>query len=408
MKKIGLIGATISGNKGAESMFLSAVQNIAQEIPDSVFCLFSYYPNRDSALNTHKNVIVCSGTPLKLAVIYPFFGFAIRLLSVIKIKPTFRRLDPDFAELLDSDLVIDLGGISFVDGREKYLPFNIACIFTPLLLGKRIMKYSQALGPFNNPINRFFARLFLPKLDCIIARGQISRLNLETLNLHNSVIGADSAFDLKISDPAYQHAKEYLDPEFQKKIIVGISPSSVIEKSCERLHIDYQQIMADFIDYLIAEKGCNVLIIPHSIRKYTLKSKNNDLVVCRRIHHLVKQKNRCILIADELSAEDLRAIISYCNYFIASRFHAMVSSLAMKVPTCVCGWSHKYQEVLRMFDMEEYAFDYKQLDTTVLIDMFHKIQSDEDNIKKKFDHYLPEVIVSARINATMAKNLLET
>ncbi len=388
-------------------MFQSAVQNIAHEIPDSVFYLFSYYPDRDSALNTNKNVVVCSGTPLKLATVYPFFGIASRLLSIVHIRPTFRRVDTDFAELLDSDLVVDLGGISFVDGREKYLPFNIACIFTPILLGKPVMKYSQALGPFKNPVNRFFARLFLPKLDCIVARGEITYSNLETLGLNNIVMGADSAFALKTGDRAYQHVQEYLNPEFKKKIIVGISPSSVIEQSCERLDINYPQIMADFINFLITREDCNVLIIPHSVRKYTLKRKNNDLVVCRRIQDLVKHQNRCILIADELSAEELRAIISYCNFFIASRFHAMVSSLAMKVPTCVCGWSHKYLEVLCMFEMEEYAFDYKKLETTVLIDMFHNLQSNEKCIKKKFDLHLPEVCESARINATMAKNLLE-
>jgi len=407
MKKISLIGATISGNKGSESMFQSAVQNIAHEIPDSVFYLFSYYPDRDSALNTNKNVVVCSGTPLKLATVYPFLGIASRLLSILHIRPTFRRMDTDFAELLDSDLVVDLGGISFVDGREKYLPFNIACIFTPLLLGKRVMKYSQALGPFKNPVNRFFARLFLPRLDCIVARGDITRSNLETLGLHNIVTGADSAFVLKPGDRAYQHAQEYLSPEFKKKTIVGISPSSVIEQSCENLNINYQQIIADFINYLITEEDCNVLLIPHSIRKYTLKRKNNDLVVCRRIQELVKQQNRCILIADELSAEELRAIISYCNFFIASRFHAMVSSLAMKVPTIVCGWSHKYREVLRMFDMEGYAFDYKKLDTAVLIDMFHMLRSTEEQVKRNFDIHLPEVNESAGINATTAKNLLE-
>ena len=388
-------------------MFQSAVQNIAHEIPDSVFYLFSYYPDRDSALNTNKNVVVCSGTPLKLATVYPLLGIASRLLSIVHIRPTFRRVDTDFAELLDSDLVVDLGGISFVDGREKYLPFNIACIFTPLLLGKRVMKYSQALGPFKNPVNRFFARLLLPKLDCIVARGEITYSNLETLGLNNIVMGADSAFALKTGDWVYQHVQEYLNPEFKKKIIVGISPSSVIEQSCERLDINYPQIMADFINFLITREDCNVLIIPHSVRKYTLKRKNNDLVVCRRIQDLVKHQNRCILIADELSAEELRAIISYCNFFIASRFHAMISSLAMKVPTCVCGWSHKYQEVLRMFEMEEYAFDYKKLETTVLIDMFHNLQSNEKYIKKKFDLHLPEVCESARINATMAKNLLE-
>ncbi|NMC61159.1 MAG: polysaccharide pyruvyl transferase family protein, partial [Candidatus Methanofastidiosa archaeon] len=343
MKKICLMGATISGNKGAESMFQSAVQSIALEIPESTFYLFSYYPDQDSRLNINKQVIVCSGTPLKLALVYPFLAIAYRILSFLRIRPAFERIDRNFANLLDTDLVIDLAGISFADGREKYLPFNIACLLTPILLRKKILKYSQALGPFNNPVNRIFSLFFLPKVDCIIARGKITYSNLRTLNMNNFVLGADSAFNLKIDSSTYMKAKKYIDSDFRGKKIVGISPSSVIEHSCQKLNINYQQIMGEFINYLIAEEDCNVIIIPHSVRKYTLKRKNNDLVVSRRIFERVGYKNRCILIADELSAIELRVLIGYCNYFLASRFHAMVSSLSMKVPTCVCGWSHKYQ-----------------------------------------------------------------
>ena len=60
----------------------SAVQNIAQEIPDSVFYLFSYYPDRDSKLNHNKNVVICSGTPLKLATIYLALGSNLDALSI--------------------------------------------------------------------------------------------------------------------------------------------------------------------------------------------------------------------------------------------------------------------------------------------------------------------------------------
>ena len=61
-----------------------------------------------------------------------------------------------------------------------------------------------------------------------------------------------------------------------------------------------------------------------------------------------------------------------------------------------------------MFEMEEYAFDYKKLETAVLIDMFHKLQSNEEYVKRKFELHLPEVGESARINASIAKSLLET
>ncbi len=406
MKKICIIGATISGNKGAESMFHSAVQNIGNEIPDAFFYLFTYYPKQDRKKNNALNIQICSGTPLKLGIVYPSFSVICLLLPFF--KSHFKKIDKDFFTLLESDLVIDMGGVSFVDGREKYLAFNIACILVPILFRKKIIKFSQALGPFNNPINRFFAKILLPRINHIIARGKITYSNLKSIRLNNAIIGADAAFMLNISNSSYKIANDYIGDNFRKKMIIGIAPSTVIEKSCENIGIDYSSIISEFIDYLIECENCHVIIIPHSIRKYTTKRKNNDLLVSRKIHEKVSSKNCCILISDDLSAEVLRVLISYCNYFIASRFHAMVSSLSMSVPTLVCGWSHKYLEVLQMFEMEDYTFDYTKLDTMMLIDMFTSLKENHQKITAKFEKFLPNVINSARINSEIAKNLLMT
>jgi polysaccharide pyruvyl transferase WcaK-like protein len=405
MKKICIIGATISGNKGAESMVYSAVQNIGNEIPDAIFYLFTYYPKQDKK-NKTLNIKICSGTPVKLAIVYPTFSLICLLLPFF--KSHFKKIDKDFFILLESDLIIDMGGVSFVDGREKYLPFNIACILVPILIRKRSMKYSQALGPFNSPINCFFAKMLLPKINYIIARGNITDCNLKSIGLKNTLIGADGAFTLKISNSSYKIASDYIGDHFRKKMIVGIAPSSVIEESCEDIGIDYTSIVSNFINYLIEDEDCHVIIIPHSIRKYTTKRKNNDLLVSRKIHEKVSSKKCCLLIADDLSAEVLRVLISYCNFFIASRFHAMVSSLSMSVPTIVCGWSHKYLEVLQMFEMEDYAFDYTKLDILVLITMFKKSKEEHQKIKEKFEKFLPNVVNSARINCEIAKSLLMT
>lgn len=406
MKRVCMIGATISGNKGAESMFRSAVQNIGREIPDSLFYLFSYYPSRDRKINEYSNVIICSGTPFKLTLIYPLFGFICMLLPFL--KNIFGKIDKDFLALSESDLIIDLAGISFVDGREKYLVFNIACIIFPVLFRKKVIKYSQALGPFNNRLNRFLARIFLPRIDCIIARGEITYNNLRSIGLDKTIIGADSAFSMEISKSSYKTAEGYLHPDFREKVLVGISPSSVIDNSCRKMGVNYSSIMTDFINYLIEEKEYRVAIIPHSILKYSMKSKNNDLLVSRKIHDAVNNKGSCLLIADELNAEILRVLISYCDYFVASRFHAMVSSLSMRVPTIVCGWSHKYLEVLTMFKMEDYAFDYKNLNKKMLTDRFEMLENDQNAIKEKYEQFLPQVVISARNNHMAAKNLLES
>mgnify|MGYP000924408833 CR=1 FL=1 len=406
MVEISIIGATISGNKGAESMFLSGLQGIKSLIPTAKINLFTYYLEADEQLNNHPNVTICDGTPLALGVIYPSLAIVLKIMQKLHLPTSFIERQRHFAALARSDLVIDMAGISFVDGRERYLPFNIACVLAPILLKKRILKYSQALGPFKNPVNRFCAKLILPRINCVIARGETTLQHLAEINLTNIDIAADAAFSLNVSNEAFMATEKYISEDFFDKEIVGVSPSSVIENYCRRTGVDYPRVIAGFIDYL-TDCGYNVLLIPHSIRKNTLKRKNNDLIVSREIHDLVLDKRSCILIADDLGAEELRAIIGRCDYFIASRFHAMVSALAMKVPTIVCGWSHKYTEVLEMFQLEDCAFDYKDLELNMMVNKFNDLVRSQEIIKSKLERHLPDVIKSSEKNVLIARNLLE-
>ncbi len=406
MVEISIVGATITGNKGAEGMFKSAVQNISEVFPNSRFNLFTYYPKADNAANKNQNLVILSGAPLDLAFITIPLCFIHKMFSFLHLTTKFLERHDEVSALVNSDIVIDMGGITFVDGREKYLIYNVASILPPLLLGKKIVKYSQAMGPFNNKINKYMAKLILPKLDLIIARGEITKRNLDSLNLKNTIIGADAAFTLKINQDYSEVINEYIREDFFEKRIIGISPSSVIDNYCNDNNIDYSRIMAQLIDYQIINNDFNVILLPHSMRKYTLKSKNNDLVISREIHNLVNNKNRCILISDELDAEELRVLISRCDFFFASRFHAMISSLSMGVPTLVCGWSHKYLEVLHMFHLDDYAFDYKNIDYKLLVEKCNSMILNEGEISEKIRAHLPEVTKSSEKNMECIKNLL--
>ena len=94
--------------------------------------------------------------------------------------------------------------------------------------------------------------------------------------------------------------------------------------------------MVAFIERL-QERGRKVLLVPHSVRTGTEKTHNNDLPLCREIHQKLSVSNKVLFVDRELSSQQLRYLIGRCGLFVASRFHAMVSSLAMAVPTLVIG-----------------------------------------------------------------------
>ena len=70
-----------------------------------------------------------------------------------------------------------------------------------------------------------------------------------------------------------------------------------------------------------------------------------------------------ILWADEVNSfADVGLIAGACDAIVTSRFHAMIAGLSAGVPSLVIGWSHKYREVLAMFELEHLSFSLHDLD----------------------------------------------
>jgi colanic acid/amylovoran biosynthesis protein len=384
-----IVGPALTGNKGAAAMLESSIQTLTVAYPNSEFVLLSTYPEEDAKLNTLKNLKIVSSKPLYLGLVVNPAAIAWRVLPPVR-KLLLRKI-PALKAYTEADMVLDQGGITFSDGREKYLLFNVATILPALVLKKKVFKCAQAIGPFKNPINRLMAKFILPKVHTIVARGKYTFSNLKKLGLKNIVLGADYAFALEFDKRKPTETSPFLDHIiFKNGRVVGISPSVVIKKYCDKNNVDYISIMAKFIDYL-TENDYGVLLVPHSVRMDETKIHNNDLPLCRTIFEAINKPNKCCLIDKELSSQSLRYIIGKCDLFVASRFHAMVSSLSMGVPTMVIGWSHKYAEVLGMFDIEEWAFSYKEISYDYLVKNFENFQKKEPIIKNNINRNLPAV-----------------
>ena len=387
--RITVIGSALSGNKGAAAMLESAVQTLGERLGEVEFTLLSMYPAEDRAQNPYPNLEVVAADPKTLGVTINSLALAHRLLPPL--RPLLRR-HRAIRALADSDVLLDQGGITFTDGREKFLLYNVASILPALNLGTPVFKCAQAVGPFKNPINRFVSKVFLPKAQTLVTRGRITHEFAEGLGLQNLVAGADYAFSLAMDGTEEQGLREAgVDLGFfEDGEVVGVCPSVVLQKKVEARGDDYVGQMIAFIERL-RRTGKKVLLVPHSVRTGTEKTHNNDLPLCTRIAGLLVPGEDVLFVDRELSSQQLRHLIGRCDLFVASRFHAMVSSLAMAVPTLVIGWSHKYREVLEMFELEEWAFGHDQLTPSHLWDRFEELSARRDEVQGLLDQHLPEV-----------------
>lgn len=405
IKKVAIIGSALSGNKGAAAMLESAVQTVGARIDTVEFTLLSMYPVSDAKLNTYKTLNIVDAKPLVLGLVINPAALAYRIFPFM--RKFLEEKVPAIKALSEADILLDQGGITFVDGREKFLIYNVASILPALFMKVPVFKCAQALGPFKNPINRITAKMFLPKMDTIVSRGRITHEHLQTLKLKNVVAGADYAFSLDITPEEKVLAEDELDKEFfNGKKVVGVSPSVVMQKKADAAGMEYSSIIIDFINRLTKD-GYRVVLLPHSVRSNTEKTHNNDLPLCRDIYTQLKNKDEVYFVDKELDSQILRYIIGECDFFIASRFHAMVSSLAMKVPTIVIGWSHKYKEVLEMFELEEWAFGQDKLSQQYLHDEFVRLVKNEKQVRTKLEKHLPTVKKKSTMQADLIVEVIK-
>jgi polysaccharide pyruvyl transferase WcaK-like protein len=255
----------------------------------------------------------------------------------------------------------------------------------PLLLGRPTVKASQALGPFRSPLNKTLARVVLPRLRAVCARGAATEAHLAELGLRNVEPAADLAFTMKMSDDAIVR---------NQRRTVGLAPSAVVKGYCDAAGIDYIALMASLADHLL-ETGVDVVVFPHSSRRRVTGGRMDDRPVTRAVHAASPDTR---LVDDPMGAVALRGLIAGLDLLVTSRFHAMISALATTTPVLVVGWSHKYAEVLDEIGLDGCVFDWREADATALATRADDLLARRTDVEATIAAALPAVTARSARN----------
>jgi colanic acid/amylovoran biosynthesis protein len=367
---VSVIGGTLTGNRGAEAMVCTLVQAIRARCPDSEFHIFSYYPREDRLVLSDSGVEIHSSTPAALVFLHFPFSFLSMIFRIPWIPGIRRLLPAPIRALARSKVLIDVSGVSFMDGRTKFIPFNVLCILPALMLGVPVVKAAQGIGPCRTRLNRFASRFILSRCKKVYARGAITHSHINELGLPEGIadLAADLAFlfspgaSLTEENPSYVSGLiKRLSSSPEK--IVGICPSSVVYGKAHALNWDYVSFNAQLMKQMI-EMGYRVFLYPNAVRLGAAnRFRNNDLEVIKRVLAYYRKsygESDLIEAVDRnVNADAILRCTKLCHVTLVSRFHAMILSLSAQIPVLVIGWSHKYQEVLSQFELEDWALDYQ-------------------------------------------------
>ena len=366
MIRVATLAAAYSANKGAASMVQALVDNLPERLGQEVrFVAVSTHPEADrrAYARAGMDVDVASQRPEELALLHVPLAVLAGALRKVGLPWRWVCRPAALRAIADADVVADLSGISFVDGRRfVVLIYNALVVAVPLLLGRPVVKCSQAMGPFEKPVNRRLARLVLPRLAAVCPRGEATERHLRELGAAiNLVPATDLAFTMRVPDEVRKRMRERLESAATGPYLV-VAPSQVVDTYCRQRGIDYVGIMAELIDAVGDRLGQTPVMIAHSAQPDKGVNHMNDLPLCREIFGRLTT-DRVVFFDEDLSPTELRAVIGMGSALVTSRFHAMISALVERTPLLVVGWSHKYGEVLAQFGLVDAAMTYAELTT---------------------------------------------
>ena len=272
--------------------------------------------------------------------------------------------------LHESDIVIDISGISFVSKRGyKHFLYNCISIYLPSLFVKKIIKYPQSFGPLKG-IDKYIAKYFLNKCTTIFSRGYESKSTLDRINIKSTLI----------SDLGFLN---HFDELTNKGRFIGVQPSIVVKKYFDNNNINYENFLVNLINSM-SNLGYEIIIFPQAVHSSDRSNLFDDVSIIKSLESKIDDKN-VTFIKKDMDLEELFEIYKKLKICITSRFHGMIMSLVSNVIPMVIGWNHKYHEILMSFNFDDLGFEIKE-------DINQSVEIKFHEVVKKYDDYVERLI----------------
>ncbi len=399
-----IIGVSLR-SRGGEAMVFEACKKIRELDSECQILLLSSYKEYDTnflrAVGNPYDIKVCghlkNGKLFKyLNIIHDFFAIALllicRRLNIEHIRIPFRTLLRIYADI---DVILEIAGVSFTDNFGIYSAVRSALrMICAKLLGKKYFCLPQSYGPSSNPFIRILARIGLDAATYIMPRGVMSIKFLREIGIRNNNV-------IFVPDLAFSY--EDPDEQYRNKVYTRLhtSPSNKYVAISPNIHI-YRwlgarilRIMINIIDYLTTHLGYNVFLIAHEIRGNTKMP--DDKLICDLLYKKVKNREKVITVPDELTANEIKALIALCDFVITSRYHCMISALKMRVPPIVIAWANKYSEAMELFGLKNFVINYEDLREEELINKIDLLLRERNIIVKKIEDKMSKLKESSQL-----------
>jgi len=392
-----------SDNKGDAALTSVLIDDLKRKFPHAAITIlklesvkrnghFEGVPEKASfmyhALNRHNNPLA------KLA--YTLYMMSATLLWAIyrhhtgKYLPLPAHLKTIAKQYERADLIVPVGG-GYLRSRKGLLNrFNIPLLLHPLLfgylLGKPTVLYSQSVGPFQNKWERLLVAFVLKRMTLILVREDTSAELLAGMGVNRNIARSVDAGFLLRSKSKLNIRKLYHIPA--RKLLVGVTVRSWLKGEAQA---SYELAVAKALDAIIETSAAHVIFIP----QVTANKGDDDRVVSRRVHGLMRHIAATTVIEDAPDHHRIKAIYDNLDILLGTRFHSVIFSLTSFVPVLAIEYEHKTSGIMHDLKLEHWVIKMEEVTAPALTKLLLKLIRQQPQYRARLHIQLPPYIQQA-------------
>lgn len=241
------------------------------------------------------------------------------------------------------DLLISGGGSLLQDSTsKKSIIYYLAIMYIGIFLRKKVLIYSQGIGPINSSFNKWLTKLVLDKVDVITLRDGKSEQELREINIKNPNVYVTADPVIALEPGELSKGLEILKAEGLNgsgRKLVGFAVRGKAKSE------EFVAELAAISDRLTEEQDLSVVFIPFH--------HGEDIEILSRIES--KMKNEAIFLNKSYEIPELLGIVGNMDVLVGERLHSIVFSAVMSVPMIALSYDPKIENFMNNISEEVFS-----------------------------------------------------
>ena len=392
INKVLIINAYSYKNRGDSGIIVAMIDIIRKSYKNADISVMSQYHEQNIEYYNKMNV---KSVPPVWDIINTK-GFLNKYIDGIK-KLFYNN--QNIEQIQTSDIILSAGGGYLYSSRKGPLGVGfinaLYHIWLATKLKKKIILFSQSVGPLNYFLDRFILKKVFNRVDYFYSREHITTHLLKNSKVKMEQL-PDVAFSLEPSATSFIDEKINTSQDVLK-IGITVLDWRFAHKNSTLEDIDmYLFKIANALNTFKTEtsKKIKVYIFP----QVTVDKKDGDVIPSKILLDKIKYDVEIFYLDKIEDPKELIYLYSKMDLFIGSRMHSAIFSLVGNVPSIALAYQPKTTGTFDLVNLNDFVLDIKSFTEEELRDKIHQLlilkTKSKETIKIEIDSIRNKIIKS--------------